>query len=216
MFVFFNYIRSITITYIKKRVKGGECELEKKRLRAQMKERLSAIDETQIKNKSAAIHESLLYHPFWKQSRTLGITLSTKHEIDTRALIEQAWSASKQVVAPKCLPKSKTLDFRQITAFHQLEAVFHGLMEPVVDMTRHVDPSNIDLIVVPGLCFDERGFRIGYGGGYYDRLLSDYKGIKLAMAYDEQLIKKVPDEKFDVPVDVIFTPTQVIYCSEDG
>ena len=79
-------------------------------------------------------------------------------------------------------------------------------------MTELVEKKNIDLIVVPGVVFDRQGYRIGFGGGYYDRYLSDFEGKRIALAFDEQVIEAVPRESHDLPVHILITETERIVC----
>ncbi|WEG14271.1 5-formyltetrahydrofolate cyclo-ligase [Pullulanibacillus sp. KACC 23026] len=186
--------------------------MEKSRLRSQMKQLLSQMDLEQKKKDDQALHDALIACPFWQKSETIGLTLSTAHEIDTYSLIKRAWEGKKQVVVPKCDPSKKQLTFRQLTSFNQLESVYYGLMEPIVEKTEAVKHEDIDLIIVPGLWFDSRGYRIGHGGGYYDRYLSQYKGMTAALAYNEQVIDLVPNEDYDQPVQWLITPQSIRAC----
>ena len=77
---------------------------------------------------------------------------------------------------PKCLPKDRKMDFRDLERFDQLESVYSGLLEPIESKTNLVEPNEIDLLIVPGMAFEKEGFRMGVGGGYYDRFLQSFKG----------------------------------------
>ena len=187
--------------------------MNKKEWRGTIMARLKTFSEQEKQRNSKTIYDHLFQLPTWEVSKTLGITISTSKEIDTTPIIEKAWELGKKVAVPKCLPETKQLDFREIYTFTQLESVYYGLQEPIVAKTAPVHPVHIDLLLVPGLCFDSRGYRIGFGGGYYDRFLAEFKGVKVALAYDEQLIDKVPEEEHDIPVDFIVTPRGVLTCS---
>ena len=181
-------------------------------IRQTMKQRLKAINFQERYINEQHIRERVLAHPDWKAADTIALTISGAIEIDTRQMIEQAWKEKKRVVVPKCLPETKRLDFREIETFDQLETVYFGLLEPKMSETELVEKHGIDLVIVPGLAFDTRGYRIGFGAGYYDRFLVDYKGKKGALAFDEQLSSELPLETHDIPVDWIVTPTKVIEC----
>lgn len=86
-----------------------------------------------------------------------------------------------------------------------------GLLEPPADAPR-VAPSEIDAVIVPAVAYDERGFRLGYGGGYYDRLLPMLRPdcLRIGVIFDEQLLAEIPAEAHDERVDVVVTPTRVI------
>jgi 5-formyltetrahydrofolate cyclo-ligase len=97
------------------------------------------------------------------------------------------------------------MQFYEISSFDQLEIVYMQLHEPNPNKTNKVESENISYLIVPGVVFDLSGFRIGYGGGYYDRFLSNYDGPTISIAFDEQLIEIVPSENFDVPVQLLIT-----------
>lgn len=183
--------------------------MEKHRLREAMILHLLHVDACQ----EAAIHKKLLTHTIWMTSQTIGVTLSTSREINTLPLIEAAWVQGKRVVVPKCKPKNREMNFRLLTSLEQLETVYAGLQEPIEAITEPMDPQDIDLLLVPGLCFDPSGYRIGFGGGYYDRFLINYNGLKVALALNEQVLPSLPIEPHDQPVDIIVTPTSMIHCS---
>jgi 5-formyltetrahydrofolate cyclo-ligase len=185
---------------------------EKKNLRKNMKATLKDLDPSVVKNEVANIHARLFQLDAWKTAKTVAVTVSLGSEIDTREIIERAWEEGKTVVVPKCLPKERHLDFRRISTYNNLETVYYGLLEPKVEETSSIEKDDIDLIVVPGLIFDKEGYRIGFGGGYYDRFLMDAKAVKVAQAMDEQIIENIPREHHDIPVDMILTPSQTIIC----
>ena len=111
----------------------------------------------------------------------------------------------KQIVIPKCLPKERKMDFRKLERFDQLESVYSGLLEPIESKTNLVEPSDIDLLIVPGIAFDSEGFRMGFGGGYYDRFLQSFKGNTVSLAFQEQIVSDLPKEDHDIPVEKIIT-----------
>ena len=133
----------------------------------------------------------------WAEAKTIGITLSMENEVNTYPIIEKAWEEGKKVVVPKCNKETRTMSFRKISNFDQLETVYMSLREPIPALTEEVDADEIDLQIVPGVAYTERGERIGYGGGYYDRYLMHYKGKTLSLAYSFQMVDHIPIEPFD-------------------
>ena len=144
----------------------------------------------------------------WKQSKVIGITISIPPEIPTLHIIEQAWREGKEVVIPKCNPENKTMQFKKITSFEQLESVYSGLLEPV-ENTLEVRSEKINLLVVPGLAFTREGYRLGFGGGYYDRFLSSYNGSTVSLAFECQLVDQLPTELHDIPVHLVVSTDKV-------
>lgn len=184
--------------------------ITKVELRQQMRQQLSNITKDDFQKQCSIVHKSLFEQTEWQKAVTIGITLSRGREIDTSRIIERAWEENKKVVVPKCIPDSKELQFRTLTSYDQLEKVYFGLREPIVAETTFVDPTHIDLIIVPGLLYDHDGYRIGFGGGYYDRFLAHYNGQTLSLALDEQIQETLPHETFDIPVQKIITPNKII------
>ncbi len=161
---------------------------------------------------STRIAEKLFSLEDWKQSTVVSITISNFPEVETRAIIEKAWKQGKSIVVPKCIPKEKKMDFRKIKSFDQLEQVYFSLWEPIVHTTESIEHEKIDLTIVPGVAFSPNGYRIGFGGGYYDRFLEKWKGKTTSLAFEEQIVKSVPIDAFDLPVSTIITPKEVIDC----
>lgn len=183
---------------------------DKKNLRKSLQEQLSTITKADYEHYSYMIARRLYEETLWKEANTIGITVSKIPEVDTFQIIRRAWDEGKKVVIPKCNPKHKTLEFRTLTAFNQLESVYYGLLEPKPDMTEEVQPDEIDLLIVPGLAYTNRKFRLGFGGGYYDRFLQSYNGHTLSLAFHMQLVEKIPMEEHDLPVGKIITDQGII------
>ncbi len=167
---------------------------------------------------SSRITDSILRSDEFRRADTIGISISRFPEVDTRPLIESAWKAGKRIAVPKCIHATREMDFRLITSYNSLETVYINLLEPVVEETLLAEKDEIDLQIVPGVVFSDDGYRIGFGGGYYDRYMSDYKGDIVSLAFECQTSHWVPVEGHDIPVGKIFTEEKVISCQrkEDG
>lgn len=101
------------------------------------------------------------------------------------------------------------MEFKKISSFNQLESVYYGLLEPVAE-TAKASKEELDALIVPGLAFTKEGYRLGFGGGYYDRFLSNYRGDTLALTYELQLMDELPIEVHDLAVGKLITPSKVI------
>ena len=143
-----------------------------------------------------ALTERLLQHPFYQEAKIIATYLSFPHEFQTQELIEQALKDGKKVLIPKTYPKG-CMDFVVYNP-QQLVKTSFGLLEPQGDL-EVVDASQIDLIHVPGLAFTREGYRIGYGGGYYDRYLKHFTGHTLSTVYPCQIRDFIPEDH-DIPV----------------
>ena len=181
---------------------------QKKKVRKKVKTSLEQLTEENRVEFTKKISRQLFDLNEWKKARVIGITISIPPEVPTLHIIEQAWREGKEVAIPKCNPENKTMQFKKITSFDQLESVYSGLLEPV-DSAVKVKPEEIQLLIVPGLAFTKDGYRLGFGGGYYDRFLSGYKRSTVSLAFDCQLIDEVPTELHDIPVDKVVTMDKV-------
>lgn len=184
--------------------------MDKKQLRIEMKKKLSSIAKPHYEDKSFLIAQSLYKDESWMNATTIGITVSNQPEVDTFQIIRKAWELQKRVAVPKCFPSKKMMSFRILERFSQLESVFYGLYEPIVQETIEVTKNEIDLLIVPGLAYTREGARLGFGGGYFDRYLNDYQGQTLSLAFSEQMVPTLPIEKNDLPVAKIITDHEVV------
>ncbi|MFB1080670.1 5-formyltetrahydrofolate cyclo-ligase [Jeotgalibacillus sp. JSM ZJ347] len=187
--------------------------MDKKMIRQQMLDQLKNLPEDRKVLYTNYIHELVMLSPEWKQSKVIALTISRDPEIDTTILINKALEQGKKVCVPKCEPSSKRLDFHYIQSLNDAEPSFYGLLEPKSHLPI-AEKSDIDLVVVPGLAFSETGYRIGFGGGYYDRFLKDYNGECISMAYSFQMTVNQFAESFDMPVKRIMTERKVYHCDE--
>ena len=168
----------------------------KSELRKQVLHEMKALTREQKQFIDQALTERLLHHPFYQEAKVITTYLSFPHEFQTQELIEQALKDGKKVLIPKTYPKGR-MDF-VVYDPQQLVKTSFGLLEPQGDL-EVVDASQIDLIHVPGLAFTTEGYRIGYGGGYYDRYLEQFAGHTLSTVYPCQ-IRDFSPENHDIPV----------------
>ena len=168
----------------------------KAELRKQVLQEMKAISQEQKQAMDQALTDQFLKHPFYQEAKVIATYLSFPHEFQTQELIEQALKDGKKVLIPKTYPKGR-MDF-VVYDPQQLVKTSFGLLEPQGDL-EVVDTSQIDLIHVPGLVFSKEGYRIGYGGGYYDRYLEHFTGHTLSTIYPCQIQDFIP-EKHDIPV----------------
>ena len=168
----------------------------KAELRKKILQEMKALPRQQKQFIDQALTERLLQHPFYQEAEVIATYLSFPHEFQTQELIEQALKDGKKVLIPKTYPKG-CMDF-VVYDSQQLVKTSFGLLEPQGNL-EVVDASQIDLIHVPGLAFTTEGYRIGYGGGYYDRYLEHFSGNTLSTIYPCQIQDFIP-ENHDIPV----------------
>lgn len=182
--------------------------MDKSSQRKEMTNLLKTMDPEEHRQKSNAIIDFLMEDPAFQAASIIGTTISAFPEVDTRKLLEKCWKAGKKTAVPKCDPVSRAMTFRLVDDLNQLETVYMKLKEPIIELTKEVPPEQIDLLIVPGVVFSTDGYRIGFGGGYYDRYLTRYKGPTRSLAFASQLVDAVPVEAHDIPVEHI--------CTENG
>lgn len=178
----------------------------KNALRKQLREKRKTLSPTSHAEKSEIIRKKLQLEDVFLKAKSLLIYISTPEEVDTHALIKEAFSQNRTLYAPKIFGEKIVLC--KIQSWEDLESGNFGVLEPKT--LPEESAQKIDLILVPGIAFDNFGHRIGYGKGYYDKLLKSISGYKVGLAFSEQLINKVPHEAHDVPVDLIITDSALI------
>lgn len=187
---------------------------KKKRLREMViakLRKLTASEKQQIEQKM--LHH-LIHSKLWKDSQILGLTCSTGVEWDTFSIMKKAWKDGKVVAVPKTEPKKKTMNFYRIEGIEELQEGHYGLLEPIEDKGKHLSKKELDLLLVPGIVFDYDGYRIGFGGGYYDRFLKDYKGKTVSLVSRLQMVEAIPVEKHDLHVQYVVTEEGIVKVSK--
>lgn len=181
------------------------------------KEVLAARDRMnrqQISSKSRIICDTFLALDEIKQSRNIFIYVNFRSEVETKEIISKLLSLGKQVLVPITRIQEKRLDIIAITQPEkELVPGYCGIPEPREELvaTRSHDPSELDVVILPGSVFDLRGGRFGYGGGYYDRLLSQIpQTSRIALAFELQVVDKIPLQDHDEILDYIITEERII------
>lgn len=129
-------------------------------------------------------------------------------EPDTALLLEPLWATGKLVALPRCLPDGE-MEARRYLGPDRLSPNAFGIPEPD-DTCPIVTKDSLDLILVPNLCCDRTCHRLGHGGGYYDRYLSGFQGVTVALCRDGLLQDRVPREEHDLPVDIVLTEMECL------
>lgn len=180
------------------------CSLEKTKteLRREWSEIRGAIPHKGEKNRQ--IQENFLMHPALKQAKSVFLYLSFRSEVGTTLILETLLNRGVQVSVPRCHRSTGTMDAVLITDLSQVKPGTYGILEPEPGLSV-LSPKEIDIAVVPALAFDKEGYRLGYGGGYYDRFLGDFPGITIGLAFSDCITDRLPRESFDRPVDMVLT-----------
>jgi 5-formyltetrahydrofolate cyclo-ligase len=193
-----------------RKVTYADHHVEKKTLRNQLRERLEALAPDDIRRRSEAACERLIELPEYRRADALMLFLSTPHEIDTTPLAVRAWDDGKRVLAPAVFWEQRRMlpvEIRSLSS--DVRAGPSGIREPAGDRTAAI--GEIDLVVVPGLAFDQAGNRLGRGRGFYDRFLAhrDFRATICALAFEEQLVERLPAEPHDMRIHILVTDAAV-------
>jgi 5-formyltetrahydrofolate cyclo-ligase len=139
--------------------------------------------------------------------------VSKTHEIDTHGLIQQLLAIGKQVCVPAFDGTARSYGASQLQDFHWdlIEGKF-GILEPKRESVHPIKAGQLDALLLPGLAFDVHGNRVGRGLGYFDRLLTEASGMKIALAHDFQVLDEVHVESHDVRMDFIVTEKRMVSC----
>ncbi len=141
----------------------------------------------------------------YKRCRQLLVYVSTPIEVDTHAIIRRALADGKQVAVPRCVPGTRNMEFYAIRGLEDCEPGTFGVLEPLPERCELVENFSDSLCLVPALCYDWKGFRLGYGKGYYDRFLDGYEGFLAGICYSACVRPKIPHGRYDRPVDLLVT-----------
>jgi 5-formyltetrahydrofolate cyclo-ligase len=177
----------------------------KKNLRARYRKFREHMDPEQKLAKDCSIQSRLLALAEYSRADTLFTYVSKPIEVDTISLIKAAFANHKRVAVPRCVPETRGMEFYYIQSLDDLEKGTFGVLEPVPSKCQLVTDYSKGLCIVPGLCFDAQGYRLGYGKGYYDRFLADFKGDTVGICYAGCVQWNLPHGYYDKPVDLLIT-----------
>lgn len=189
--------------------------MDKKSIRKSILKERNNIPSTILSNFSSIIAEKLYSTNEYKNAKTIMSFISFDTEVDTHKIIKDSLNLDKRVLVPVTFPDTKLMKPSHLMDFSELEYGYYNILTPKEEFWRFIDPNEIDLILMPGVGFDRKGYRVGYGGGYYDRFLSklDKKIPTIGLAFNLQIIESVPTDEFDIPIDMIITEKEIIDCN---
>jgi len=167
---------------------------------------------------SEALRERITTLRCWKDARTVGLFAAIRGEVDLLPLVQTAVARGKRAVFPRVDRAGRTLVFFGVHSAGDLVPGAFGVPEPPADPARTVAAADIDLLLVPGVAFDARGGRLGFGGGFYDRLLgaagraADAGVLALGAVFERQILPEVPMAPSDRRVDALVTESRSLWC----
>jgi len=182
---------------------------EKARVRQAMLARRQALSPAIAAAAGAAVTNRVLALPQWATAREILLYLPVGNEVDTRVLAGRILTEGRGLLLPRCRPHAPgLLDLGRIDSLAEARPGRYGIPEPAADRCRPPEAFTPDLILVPGVAFDLTGRRLGFGGGYYDRLLAlptMAEACTVGLAYAFQMVTRLPAEAWDRPMDVVVT-----------
>ena len=160
-----------------------------------------------IQKASDEVANHLLHHPRFKESETILIYMAFRNEVDLSQIVHEAWKQGKQILVPKTNKKDKKMEPYLLTSWDELVIGNYGIFEPNVSDKYPFPFANIELVLVPGLAYDRKGYRLGYGGGYYDRFFDQFAHLpyRIGVGFDFGQVEELPHEPHDYPVNEICT-----------
>jgi len=186
--------------------------MDKDELRKQLQQRRNQEPTLSIDDKSIKIKKKISSDPHFIKSKNILCYISYGHEVNTHAFIQTYLDSEKHILAPITKTRSHTLDISLLSSWQDLQPGPYNILEPMKEKRTLIDPKEIDLILVPGVGFDEQGHRLGHGGGYYDWLLSKTQAYRMGLAFEFQIVRNIPIEPHDQLLNCIITEKRVIHC----
>ena len=176
----------------------------KKKLRNQYKQYRLDLPADIKADYDKAICDALMQLVSFRHSDTLLMYAPLEGEIDVMPIAEKALELGKRVAFPRCVEEPRNLDFKYVGSVDELKSGSYSIADPTEDMESVTDYSK-SICIIPGVVFDNAGYRVGYGKGYYDRFLAAYDGTKFGLAYSECILNEVPRGRFDRHVDILIS-----------
>ncbi len=182
----------------------------KNTLRARLKEQRESLSPSQVEQKSATVLDRLKNLPEFSRAHSIHTYASWRNEVRTLGLITDLLAADLEVVVPRVNLDRRVLEHHRLADVADLRPGAFGIPEPQTEAIENDILSCLDLVLVPGVGFDLSGHRLGYGGGYYDGFLRQTPAFRVALAYDFQVIERLPRRPEDEVMDVIVTEARVL------
>ena len=180
---------------------------DKKAQRNEIRNRLRLLELSYCHDADQHILQSVITLPEYQNASMIFCYVSVGKEVDTRALLQKAWSDGKRTAVPRCVDKG-IMEAYEISSFHDLIPGLYNIPEP----TKYcplVNITDIDFAIVPCLSCDRERRRLGHGGGYYDRTLAKLTVPSAALCREQLLLDEICCENHDQPVDILITENTI-------
>ena len=182
----------------------------KDELRREMKLKRRTLTKEEIARCSAEIARKLFLQNQTKDAKSVMVYVSAFNEVATDGIIRELFRMKKLVAVPVSDTATETITVSYIDSTEDFSKGAYGIREP--KKIHKAELADIDVIIIPALAFDLKLNRMGFGQGYYDKLLADFSGCKIGLCYDFQITDSVFPEPHDIPMDIIITEKRIIYA----
>lgn len=189
-------------------------KVKKQEIRSQVEEKLDALSETEIRARYGYIEEQLFDFANFREAEVMLLYIHQSHEMDSRNILKRCSEATKNIVLPLFRPENNgTRLYKVANIDTDLKPGPNNILEPDPDRCKPVAMDDIDIAIIPGIAFDEKGGRLGIGSGRYDRIMSrlPLTARRVSCALEDQMTPQVPMESHDKYVDIIITDKRIIY-----
>jgi 5-formyltetrahydrofolate cyclo-ligase len=188
---------------------------DKKEIRGKVLQWRNSLPKWELTRKSVFLGENLFNFHDFIESDTVMFYNSKASEVQTGDMVMRALDDGKRVVVPVMDTQEYRLFLSELQDFEkELEPGAFHVPEPREEYIRPVAPEEVDLFILPGVAFDKKGNRLGFGGGYFDKLLKQTKrgALFLGLAFEDQIVDRIPQAPHDIPVHMVVTEERVIRC----
>lgn len=181
--------------------------MDKRQLRKEILSKRALVPLQARKNAENSIYSLLFELDDFKKSHIISSFVSFRDEVEMQIINQKIIKDKMTLVLPYIDMATKTMTFHIVKALEELKINNFGILEPNPKLHPQIDINQIDLILTPGVAFDLRGYRIGYGGGFYDRFFSEIKKTipKIGIAFEVQVVDTLEPEMHDLPVTHLIT-----------
>ena len=191
-----------------------DLKLKKQEIRSQVEEKLNALSKKEIMKKYGVIEKQLFNFANFREAEVTLLYVNQPHEVDSENILKRCSESTKHIVLPLFREENNGTKLYKISDIKKdLKPGPNNILEPDPDRCKPVPIDDVDIAIIPGIAFDEKGGRLGIGNGRYDRIISKLPitARKVACATEDQMTLLVPMESHDKYVDIIITDKRIIY-----
>lgn len=183
--------------------------MDKKTLRKELLSKRKEIPQEKKAIYDKEISKKIIETDVFKKAEQVLVFASTDFEFDTRYIIDYCRLQNKKVFFPLCTDRNGNMEFLKVHSENELQLGMYNILEPISACEKYIPYKN-DLVIVPCLSADKNKNRIGYGKGYYDRFLKNFKGVSISPCYNEMIYSEIPTDEYDIKINIIVTDKEVI------